>query len=56
MLITARHQLPVIPFGAGTSVEGHANALYGGIPVDLRESKKVLRISVEDGMPPWRRA
>jgi D-lactate dehydrogenase (cytochrome) len=48
MQISARHQLPVIPFGAGTSVEGHVNALYGGISIDLREFNKVLRISTED--------
>ena len=48
MQISARHQLPVIPFGAGTSVEGHVNAIHGGIAVDVRELNRVLRISVED--------
>lgn len=48
MQISARHQVPVIPFGAGTSVEGQVNAVHGGIAIDLRELNKVLRISTED--------
>jgi D-lactate dehydrogenase (cytochrome) len=46
--ISARHQVPVIPFGAGTSLEGHVQALRGGICVDCRDLNRVLRISVED--------
>ncbi len=46
--ISARYQLPVIPFGAGTSVEGQVNAIRGGITIDLREMNKVLRVSVPD--------
>jgi len=48
MKISARHKVPVVPFGAGTSVEGHVNALRGGISLDLREMNRILRISVED--------
>jgi D-lactate dehydrogenase (cytochrome) len=46
--ISARFQLPVVPFGAGTSLEGHVNAVHGGITVDLREMNKIVRVSVED--------
>ena len=46
--ISARHQVPVIPFGAGTSMEGQVNAIHGGIAIDMREMNKILRISPED--------
>jgi len=48
MKISARHRIPVVPFGAGTSVEGHVNAVRGGISIDLREMNKILRLSVDD--------
>jgi D-lactate dehydrogenase (cytochrome) len=48
MRISARHGIPVIPFGAGTSVEGHVSAIYGGLTIAIREMNKVLRISVQD--------
>ncbi len=38
----------MIPFGAGTSVEGQVNAIRGGISIDLREMNKIVRVSVED--------
>jgi D-lactate dehydrogenase (cytochrome) len=46
--ISAKYQVPVIPFGAGTSMEGQINAIHGGITIDMREMNKILRISPED--------
>jgi len=48
MKASARHGLAVVPFGAGTSLEGHVHALRGGISVDMRQMNRVLRVSVED--------
>ncbi|MEH6525986.1 MAG: FAD-linked oxidase C-terminal domain-containing protein [Sneathiella sp.] len=46
--VCALHKVPIIPFGAGTSLEGHVNAVHGGISVDLNEMNEILRVSPED--------
>src|SRR5437868_8172949 len=46
--ISAKYQIPVVPFGAGISVEGHVHAIRGGITIDMREMNRVLRLSPED--------
>ena len=44
----ARHSAPVVAFGVGSSLEGHVNAVRGGVSVDLSRMTRVLRVSAED--------
>ncbi len=46
--ICREHRTPIIPFGVGSSLEGHIAALEGGVSVDVGHMNKVLRVSVED--------
>ena len=46
--LAALHSVPVIPFGVGTSLEGHLLAVQGGISVDVSRMNKVLHINAED--------
>lgn len=46
--LCAEHDVPVIPFGAGSSVEGHVNAPFGGITISLREMTRILAVNAED--------
>jgi D-lactate dehydrogenase (cytochrome) len=46
--VSAKQQVPVIPFGIGSSVEAQVNAVRGGICIDMREMNKLLRINAED--------
>ncbi len=46
--ICASHRVPIIPFGAGTSLEGHVNAPQGGVSIDSRDMNHVLAVHAED--------
>jgi D-lactate dehydrogenase (cytochrome) len=44
----ARHRVPVIPFGTGSSLEGQINAPNGGISIDFTRMNRVLQVNSED--------
>jgi D-lactate dehydrogenase (cytochrome) len=46
--ICAEHNVPIIPFGTGSSLEGHVNAPLGGVSIDFRDMNKVLAVHAED--------
>ena len=44
----ASHKFPVIPYGTGTSLEGHILAIHGGVCVDVSRMNHVLAVHSED--------
>ncbi|HYF44124.1 MAG TPA: FAD-linked oxidase C-terminal domain-containing protein [Ramlibacter sp.] len=46
--LASEHHVPVIPFGVGSSLEGHLLAVQGGISIDVGRMNKVLSINAED--------
>ncbi|MDA0225717.1 MAG: FAD-binding protein [Proteobacteria bacterium] len=46
--ICRRHRVPMIPYGVGTSLEGHILAVNGGVTVDLSQMNKVIEVHEED--------
>ncbi|MCA3625591.1 MAG: FAD-binding protein [Methylobacterium sp.] len=46
--IAAAHHLPIVPFGTGSSLEGHVNAPFGGVSIDMQGMKKILAVHPED--------
>ena len=46
--LCATENVPVIPFGTGTSLEGHVAARNGGVCIDVTRMNAVLRVGVED--------
>ena len=46
--LASEYDVPVIPFGVGSSLEGHLLAVQGGISIDLSRMNRVLRVNAED--------
>ncbi|HEX7248920.1 MAG TPA: FAD-linked oxidase C-terminal domain-containing protein [Burkholderiales bacterium] len=46
--ICRRHRVPMIPYGVGTSLEGHILAVQGGVTIDLSQMNQVLAVHEAD--------
>ncbi len=46
--LAAQYQVPVIPFGVGSSLEGHLLAVQGGISIDVSRMNRILSINADD--------
>ena len=46
--ICSEYKCPIIPFGVGSSCEGHINAPYGGISIDMNNMNKIIKVYQED--------
>ncbi len=46
--LCAAHKVPVVPFGTGTSFEGHTNAPYGGVSIDTSQMKRIVAVHPDD--------
>jgi D-lactate dehydrogenase (cytochrome) len=44
----AAHQVPVIAFGVGSSLEGHLLAVQGGVSIDLSRMTNIVQVNAED--------
>jgi D-lactate dehydrogenase (cytochrome) len=48
LALCAAHKVPVIPFGVGSSLEGHLLAVQGGISIDLSRMNRIVSLNAED--------
>ena len=48
MKICSEQNIPVVPFGAGTSLEGHVLPIFGGISLDISLMNSIIEIAPED--------
>ena len=48
LALAHEHEVPVIPYGVGSSLEGHLLAVQGGLSVDLSRMNRIVRVNAED--------
>jgi D-lactate dehydrogenase (cytochrome) len=46
--LCSAYEVPMVPFGTGTSLEGHVNAPYGGVCIDTSEMKRIVAVHEAD--------
>ena len=46
--LCATHKIPLIPYGAGSSLEGHILAIQGGVTLDMTQMDKIVSLNPED--------
>ena len=46
--LASTHRMPLVPFGAGTSLEGHVNAPHGGLSLDFQQMDEIVAVNDRD--------
>ena len=46
--ICARYEVPVVPYGAGTSLEGHISAVHGGVCISFEQMNAIIEVNEQD--------